>query len=220
MKNIKSLRLRALCEGAIMVAAATVLSLFKFAPLPQGGSVNLAMLPIFIYCCRWGWKESLLTGLVYGILQMFVDGASGWGLLCILLDYVAAFTVLGVASLFHRVKGGMYVGTVVACVLRCLPLHQRHHRVPHRRSDGAFQHHLRKSLHLFRCLQRKLHAHQHGALPCLPVSAFQADGTVSDRAALTAIPGAASLRGVRGRASFCARFSTHVVRVLKFTKWS
>ena len=118
MKNIKSLRLRALCEGAIMVAAATVLSLFKFAPLPQGGSVNLAMLPIFIYCCRWGWKESLLTGLVYGILQMFVDGASGWGLLCILLDYVAAFTVLGVASLFHRVKGGMYVGTVVACVLR------------------------------------------------------------------------------------------------------
>ena len=40
------------------------------------------------------------------------------GLLCILLDYVAAFTVLGVASLFHRVKGGMYVGTVVACVLR------------------------------------------------------------------------------------------------------
>ena len=118
MKNIKSLRLRALCEGAIMVAAATVLSLFKFAPLPQGGSVNLAMLPIFIYCCRWGWKESLLTGLVYGILQMFVDGASGWGLLCILLDYVAAFTVLGVASLFHHVKGGMYIGTVVACVLR------------------------------------------------------------------------------------------------------
>ncbi len=118
MKNIKSMRLRALCEGAIMVAAATVLSLFKFAPLPQGGSVNLAMLPIFIYCCRWSWKESLLTGLVYGILQMFVDGASGWGLLCILLDYVAAFTVLGTASLFHRVKGGRYIGVVVACVLR------------------------------------------------------------------------------------------------------
>ena len=109
---------RALCEGAIMVALATILSLFRLFQLPQGGSVNLGMLPIFIYCCRWGWKQSVLTALAYGLLQIVVDGASGWGLVCILLDYILAFTVLSTASLFNRMKGGIYIGVTVACVLR------------------------------------------------------------------------------------------------------
>ena len=45
---------RALTEGALMVAAATALSYVKLLELPQGGSVCIGMLPIFLYCARWG----------------------------------------------------------------------------------------------------------------------------------------------------------------------
>lgn len=69
--------IRALCEGAIMVALATILSLIRLFRLPNAGSINLSMLPIFIYCVRWGWKESFLMTMAYAVLQLFVDGAYG-----------------------------------------------------------------------------------------------------------------------------------------------
>ena len=39
------LRLRALCEGAIFIALAQVLSYLKLFELPQGGSITIEMLP-------------------------------------------------------------------------------------------------------------------------------------------------------------------------------
>ena len=50
---MKHKQLRALCEGAIMVALATALSYLKLLELPQGGSVCIGMLPIFLYSARW-----------------------------------------------------------------------------------------------------------------------------------------------------------------------
>lgn len=44
-----NLTLRAICEGAIFIAAATVLSLIPIWKMPQGGSFDLAMLPIIIF---------------------------------------------------------------------------------------------------------------------------------------------------------------------------
>ena len=67
------MKLRALCEGAIMVAAATALSYLKFFELPQGGSVGIGMLPIFLYCVRWGLKDGLLASFAYGLLQLIFD---------------------------------------------------------------------------------------------------------------------------------------------------
>lgn len=115
---MKNNALRALTEGGIMVAAATALSYLKLFELPQGGSVCIGMLPIFLYCVRWGLKDGLLCSLAYGILQLIFDGAYAWGWTSMLLDYVVAFTVLGFAGLFVRQKGGVFVGTVVGCVLR------------------------------------------------------------------------------------------------------
>ena len=115
---MKNNALRALTEGGIMVAAATALSYLKLFELPQGGSVCIGMLPIFLYCVRWGLKDGLLCSLAYGILQLIFDGAYAWGWTSMLLDYVVAFTVLGFAGLFARQRGGVFVGTVVGCVLR------------------------------------------------------------------------------------------------------
>ena len=111
-------KLRALAEGGVMVALATALSYLKLFELPQGGSVCIGMLPIFFYCVRWGLKNGLLCSLAYGILQLIFDGAYAWGWTSMILDYVVAFTVLGFAGLFARRNGGIFVGTVLGCVLR------------------------------------------------------------------------------------------------------
>ena len=45
MKSKSHLKLRALCEGAVMVALAQVLSYVKLFELPQGGSVGIGTAP-------------------------------------------------------------------------------------------------------------------------------------------------------------------------------
>ena len=122
---------RALVESAIMLALATVLSLLKIWELPYGGSVTLlSMLPIMLVSIRHGLGWGLGTAFCYSIIQIFT-GTGGnvftWGLTpvmlvgSLLLDYLLAFTVLGLAGAFRK-KGtaGIITGVVGACVLRFL----------------------------------------------------------------------------------------------------
>ena len=107
MKQNKSkLSLRCLTEGAVFVALAQVLGYIKLFELPQGGAVDLAMLPIFIFCARWGFGPGILAGFVFGLLQLTLDGAYAWGWQSMLGDYLVAFTMLGLAGLFKGKKGG------------------------------------------------------------------------------------------------------------------
>ena len=109
---------RALTEGALMAALAAALSCVKLLELPQGGSVCIGMLPIFLYCARWGWRQSFLVSFAYGLLQLLFDGAYAWGPTSMLLDYIVAFGVLGVACFFRSMSGGIYLGAVVGCLCR------------------------------------------------------------------------------------------------------
>ena len=54
-KKKSRVALRVLCEGALMVALAQILSYLKLWELPQGGSVTIGMFPIFLFCIRWGF---------------------------------------------------------------------------------------------------------------------------------------------------------------------
>ena len=109
----KNLTLRALTEGAIFVALAWLIGYLKLFELPQGGSIVVAMLPIFIYCARWGFGPGMLASFVYSVLQLTLDGAYAWGWQSMLGDYIVAFTVLGLAGLFHAQKNGFFTGAVV-----------------------------------------------------------------------------------------------------------
>ena len=112
------LTLRALTEGAVFVALAQIISYLKLFELPQGGSIVVAMLPIFIYCARWGFGPGMLASFVYSLLQLFFDGAYAWGWQSMIGDYIVAFTVLGLAGLFHNQKYGYFTGTVVGSLAR------------------------------------------------------------------------------------------------------
>lgn len=118
MQHKSHLRVRCLCEGGIMITLATILSYLKFYELPQGGSLTLAMFPIFFYALRWGVGPGLLSGFVFGLLQLIFDGAYAWGWQSMILDYLAAFTPLGLAGLFKGKAWGIFPGTVLGCIGR------------------------------------------------------------------------------------------------------
>jgi len=120
MTKVKNshLALRALCEGAIMVALAQILGYIKLYELPQGGSVNLAMLPIFLYCSRWGFGPGMLVSVVFSVLQLMFDGAYAYTWQAMIGDYLLAFSVLGVAGLFHKLRFGFFMGAVAGVILR------------------------------------------------------------------------------------------------------
>jgi thiamine transporter len=120
-----------LVECALMIAMSVVLCLFPIYKFPQGGSVTLAsMAPLILVSTRHGIKWGLVAAFVYSLLQMILPPGfypppamtffafAG----VILLDYIVAFTVLGLAALigkpFKNKVLGAAVGTVVVTVLR------------------------------------------------------------------------------------------------------
>ena len=114
------LRLRALCEGAVFIALAQVLSYLKLFELPQGGSITIEMLPIFLYCARWGFGPGMLASFAYSILQAVLSSTYAWTWQSLIGDYLLAFTVLGFAGACSKLKGGFFIGTVVGSVARFL----------------------------------------------------------------------------------------------------
>jgi len=120
MANNKSThrKVLALCEGALFVATAQILSYLKLLTLPNGGSLTPAMFPLLLFALRWGAGYGCLAGFAFGLLQLIFDGAYAWGWQSMLLDYLVAFTPLGLAGLFRGKSWGIFPGTVVGCLSR------------------------------------------------------------------------------------------------------
>ena len=119
-KDSKRCMLRMLCEGAVMTAIAQVLGYIKIWEMPWGGSISLSMLPIFLFACRWGLAPGLMSGFVLGVLQFMFDGGFALGWQSIIGDYLAAFTVVGLAGLFRGKDWSVYAGTAVGSAARFL----------------------------------------------------------------------------------------------------
>ena len=66
--------IRALTEGAILIAAAEILSFLPLYKMPWGGSIDLAMLPVFVFCARWGFGPGMLVSFAHAILQTLFEG--------------------------------------------------------------------------------------------------------------------------------------------------
>lgn len=111
---------RGLCEGAIMVSIAQVLSYLKLWEMPWGGSVVLAMVPILLFSVRWGLGSGLLAGFAFGVLQFMFDGGFAISWQSIVGDYLLAFTVLGLAGLMKGKRLGAFWGTLIGGFARFL----------------------------------------------------------------------------------------------------
>lgn len=122
-----------LTESAMLLAVAIVLELAAKLIIPEmpfGGQVTIvSMLPVVLIAYRHGVKWGFVAAFTYSLLEMalgaktvsaaflpgyFGDGAMiGNALLMCFLDYVAAYTVLGLGGIFrNRIENR---GAALAC---------------------------------------------------------------------------------------------------------
>lgn len=102
---------------------------------PSGGSIGLAMLPIFIISYRRGLIPGLLCGLLLSIVQMlssiYVINAANHEssflqvmgpFIQIMLDYVLSYTLVGFAGVFAKKyhSGESFGSKALAIVLGCV----------------------------------------------------------------------------------------------------
>lgn len=133
-----------LTESAMLLAVAIVLELVSkmFIPeMPFGGQITLvSMLPVVLISYRHGVKWGLISGVAYALLEMaigaktvaaaFQPGYFGDGtmivnaLIMCVLDYLVAFTALGLGGVFrNRIEKpglGLMCGSIVALGARYL----------------------------------------------------------------------------------------------------
>lgn len=121
-----------LTVSAILIALGTVLSMIKVFSMPFGGSVTIcSMLPLLIIGGMYGVKWGLLSGLVYGVLQGILGATMSQAfagqnapsiVLIFILDYLLAYTVVGLSGMFLRGEKGkvgkLVAGSLVAMCLR------------------------------------------------------------------------------------------------------
>lgn len=123
-KNVENLVL-----AGVLIALGTALSFVKVFDLPYGGSITLcSMLPVMVFAYRSGTKWGLGAGFTFSVLQLLfgldalkgVSGATVVG--SVLLDYLLAFTVLGLAGIFRgKIKNdpaAFTLGCFIAGMLR------------------------------------------------------------------------------------------------------
>lgn len=108
---------RKLTEIAVAVSLAVVCSFIKVWEMPQGGSVALTMVPILLIAIRSGWVAGCVTGAIYGVLSLLIAGVV-YHPMSILLDYVLAFGLLGVAGFFKKSLPGLVAGCTVGVLGR------------------------------------------------------------------------------------------------------
>ena len=121
---MKRQKLRCICEGAICIALALVLSYLKI-PIGGGfggwgGSVDLVMLPLIVFAYRYGVLWGLGGGLIFGTLKFFLAGGVAVNWQSMLLDYAVAYMFVGFAGLLHGKKHGLPLGALIGCLCRFL----------------------------------------------------------------------------------------------------
>ena len=113
---------RILAEIIVFVSLAGALALIShsFFSLPEGGSINIGMLPIFWLSMRRGPKIGIFAGAVLGIVDLAIEPFVVHPAQFI-LDYPLAFACLGLAGFFKKYRTvGPAFGVVVGGLGRFL----------------------------------------------------------------------------------------------------
>ncbi|MEE1114145.1 MAG: energy-coupled thiamine transporter ThiT [Eubacterium sp.] len=109
---------RRLVFSSMAIALATVTSMIKLFHLPMGGSITLlSMLFVALIGYWYGLGTGLLAAFAYGLLQMILDPYI-ISLPQMLVDYVFAFTALGLSGVFSKAKYGLIKGYILAILGR------------------------------------------------------------------------------------------------------
>jgi thiamine transporter len=97
-------------EIALSIALAAVLHLLSAQlglQMPFGGSLSLSMLPIMVIALRRGLVVGVITGMLFGVIDYFMEPVFvHWAQF--LLDYTVAFGLVGLAGLTRPVAAASF----------------------------------------------------------------------------------------------------------------
>lgn len=122
-----SFSIKDIAEIALYIGAAVLLDSFlKIRIMGNGGSISIAMVPLFLLALRKGFVKGFIgCGLIYGAINCMIDG---YGLMFYPLDYLMAFGSLAIVGLFRpliinkerrlTIKGVIFL--ILALVLSCV----------------------------------------------------------------------------------------------------
>lgn len=123
-----SARTLRLVESGILIALAAVLSMLKLWQMPLGGEITFcSMLPILVAGYKYGPRWGMLTGFTFSFVRLLLDsgllsGFAGmhWQSIIgsVVLDYIIAFSVLGLAGVYGRGFVKFLLGMATAVALR------------------------------------------------------------------------------------------------------
>ena len=113
----------------IYVALALVLDFVKemipFLNMPQGGSINIALIPIVILSFHFGVKEGMMGGMLWWLISSIL-GLNKWFVSVpqYVVDYILPSVLPGMAAMFYRRKN-VYeaeAGILTSMLIRTLML--------------------------------------------------------------------------------------------------
>jgi len=115
---------RSIAYMALFVALQVVLEfVFKIIPgQPQGGSITLSLLPIFLAAYLMGPGYGLIVGVVSAAIQFVLGIALYYGPWSVMLDYVVPLSIIAVAPLFKSIPFGngkeFHIGIIIGMILK------------------------------------------------------------------------------------------------------
>lgn len=107
---------------ALAVVLQYVSNLIPFLQMPNGGNIDLGVIPIFMASYQFGFKTGIFTGLMCWLINLLL-GISGTWFLTVpqyLLDYIIPVSILGIASIFPKVGkiSNIYTGIIFTMILK------------------------------------------------------------------------------------------------------
>ncbi|SEG03849.1 thiamine transporter [Caloramator fervidus] len=102
LKSKEKMTSRKITYASLLISMSFILSFVKFLQMPQGGTITLgSMIPIMLFAYIFGYKDGIIAGAAYGILQFIQDQyVVHWAQ--VLIDYPLAFAALGLAGLYRK----------------------------------------------------------------------------------------------------------------------
>lgn len=127
-KTVKQQNIKKIALCGVMIALGTVLSMIKVYEPPLGGGVTvMSMVPVAFISCALGLKWGFGAAFAYSLVQLMLSFGEvmSWGLTAgavvatLVVDYILAYTVLGVCGAFRK-KGvvGIVAGVALGVFLR------------------------------------------------------------------------------------------------------
>ena len=109
---------RKLVTCSMCAALAVVTNLIRIYTFPFGGSVTLfSMLFIMLPAWFYGVREGFIVGLLFGIIQFIIEPFF-LSVPQVILDYVLAFSIMGIAGIVRNKKNGLITGYIIAVIAR------------------------------------------------------------------------------------------------------